>query len=181
MAQEARRALRFAAAASLMRAGLAAVLFALAFATAAAPPKKASGPQWAELTADQQQVLAPLKPDWEKIEPDRRREWMGIAKRYPQMKPKEQARAQRRMQTWAQLTPAQRSEARAQYRNLGSLPPEKKQDLRQLWAEYQALPPHERRMFDVPPSDTRATERKRRAASGQKPKTPPPLSYPSPM
>jgi hypothetical protein len=169
MAQEARRA--------LTRAGIAAALFALAFAAVAAPPKKTPGPHWAELTADQQQVLGPLKQDWEQIEPDRRRKWIGIAKRYPTMKPEQQVRVQRRMQTWAQLTPAQREQARAKYRSLG---PQKKQDLRQLWAEYQALPPHERRMYDVPPSDTRATERKRRAAPAQKPKSPP-LSYPSPM
>lgn len=181
MAQEARRALTRAAVTAFARAGVAALLLALAGAAGAAPPpKKSAGPHWAELTADQQQILGPLKQDWEKIEPDRRRKWLGIAKRYPTMKAEEQARVQRRMQTWAQLTPAQRSEARAQYRNLGTLPPEKKQDLRQLWAEYQALPPHERRMYDVPPRDTRAVERKRRAAPAPK-STPPPLSYPSPM
>jgi hypothetical protein len=170
-----------AAVAVSARAGVAVALFALAFAAAAAPPKKTPGPHWAELTADQQQVLGPLKQDWEKIEPDRRRKWMGIAKRYPAMKPEQQARVQRRMQAWAQLTPAQRDQARAKYRSLGTLEAKEKRDLRQLWAEYQALPPHERRMYDVPPSDTRASERKRRATPAQKAKSPSPLSYPSPM
>ena len=31
-------------------------------------------PAWAELTAEQQQILAPLKVDWESLDPERRRE-----------------------------------------------------------------------------------------------------------
>ena len=40
-----------------------------------------SNPAWAELNAEQQQILAPLKPDWETLEPERKRKWIGIAKR----------------------------------------------------------------------------------------------------
>lgn len=170
MAQETLRA--------LIRLGACAVLVALACtAASAAPPGK--GPAWAELTADEQQVLAPLKPDWQRLGPERKQKWLGIAKRYPAMKPEEQQRIQRRMAAWAKLTPEQRGAARQQYRSLGKLVPERKQDLRQQWAEYQALPPHERRMFDVPPESTRSAERNRRV----KPKRPAPPAYslPSPM
>ena len=63
----------------------------------AAKAKAPARPAWAELTADQQMVLAPLKADWEKLEQERRRKWVGIANRYPKMKPEEQERVQRRM------------------------------------------------------------------------------------
>ena len=71
---------------------------------AAAKKKRAaaSGPAWAELTADQQMILAPLKADWASLEPDRRRNWIGIANRYPTMDAKRQERVQRRMQRWAE-------------------------------------------------------------------------------
>jgi hypothetical protein len=105
-------------------------------------PKK--GPAWAELNAEHQQILAPLKDDWENIVPDRRRNWINLAKRYPKMKPEEQQRMQRRMQSWAQLTPEQRKQARENYRRLSKVPPEKRGDLKQQWSEYQALPPQER-------------------------------------
>ena len=67
----------------------------------AAKAKAQVRPAWAELTADQQMVLAPLKADWESLEPERRRKWVGIANRYSKMKPEEQDRVQRRMQAWA--------------------------------------------------------------------------------
>lgn len=92
---------------------------------------------WGELTAEQQQILAPLKADWDSLEPERKRKWIGIAKRYPKMTPKGQERVQRRMQAWANLTPEQRRQARETYKRLAKSP-EKKKALRQQWAEYQA-------------------------------------------
>jgi len=76
-----------------------------AVAKQAAKPKPNVRPAWAELTAEQQQILAPLKPDWDTLDPERRQKWIGIAKRYPRMKAQEQERVQRRMQAWARLTP----------------------------------------------------------------------------
>lgn len=117
---------------------------------AAKPSAKAKAPVrpvWAELTADQQMILAPLKADWESLEPERRRKWIGVAKRYPQMTPKGQERVQRRMQAWAKLTPEQRREARENYKRLAKARAEKRQQLAQRWAEYQALSPAERERF----------------------------------
>lgn len=169
MAQEALRALTRAIAA-----------LALAFtlgAAGAAGPTTGKGPSWAELTVEQQQVLAPLKPDWNSIDSQNRRKWVGIAKRYPSMKPQEQERVVRRMQTWAKLTPEQRRAAREQYRSIGKLPPEQRQDLKQQWAEYQALPPTEKRVFDVPPTyyDPRT---KRKPHTGASPQTAKPRAIP---
>jgi hypothetical protein len=159
MAEEARRALTRA---------LAALVFAATVLTAGAAPPQKSKPAWAELTADQQQVLAPLKADWDELTRSRKANWVGIAKRYPSMKPEEQKRVPDRMQSWAKLTPEQRRVARERYKSMGKLPPEKRDALQQHWAEYQALPPGEKRMLDTPPTS--------KAAERRKPRTPTPPS-----
>ena len=117
----------------------------------AAVAKTQNRPAWAELTADQQMILAPLKADWDTLDPERRRKWIGIAKRYPGMNAQEQERVQRRMQAWAKLTPEQRRIARENYKRIAKQRVEKRQQLAERWAEYQALPPHER-YSHVPPT-----------------------------
>jgi Spy/CpxP family protein refolding chaperone len=116
------------------------------------PPAQAStkAPSWTDLSAEHQQILAPLKNDWEQITPDRRRNWIGIAKRYPTMKPEAQQRVQRRMQAWAKLTPEQRKQARENYRRISKVPPDKRGDLKQQWSDYQSLPPQERQGTPLP-------------------------------
>src|SRR5688572_3820929 len=42
----------------------------------AAKAKAAVRPSWAELTADQQKILSPLKADWESLNQDRRKKWV---------------------------------------------------------------------------------------------------------
>ena len=116
----------------------------------AAQAKKQVKPAWAELTAEQQKVLAPLKADWESLEPERRRKWIGVAKRYPKMTAQGQERVQRRMQVWATLTPEQRRQARETYKQIVKAPPAKRAKLREQWAEYQQLPPRERESFVAP-------------------------------
>jgi hypothetical protein len=111
------------------------------------PAKKAaaSGPQWAELNAEQQHILAPLKSDWENLGPQTRRKWIGITKRYATMKPVEQQRIQARMQRWANLSPQQRAQARENYKRMAKASAEKRRKLREQWAKYQAsLPPEQR-------------------------------------
>lgn len=157
MAEEARRALTRA---------LAALVFAATVLTAGAAPPQKSKPAWAELTASQQQILAPLKADWDELTTSRKANWVGIANRYSSLNSEEQKRVQERMQSWAKLTPEQRRVARERYKSMGKLPPEKRQALQQQWAEYQALPPGEKRMFDTPPTS--------KAAERRKPRTPTP-------
>lgn len=111
------------------------------------PAKKAaaSGPQWAELNAEQQHILAPLKSDWENLGPQTRRKWIGITKRYATMQPIEQQRIQARMQRWANLSPEQRAQARENYKRMAKASAEKRRKLREQWARYQAsLPPEQR-------------------------------------
>ena len=119
-------------------------------AKAAQAPKKIR-PAWAELTPEQQEVLAQLKPEWDKLDRDRRLKWIGIAKRYPAMQPEQQTRVQRRMEAWVKLTSEQRRLARENYKRIAKVPPERRGDLRQQWAEYQALTPQEREGL-VPPA-----------------------------
>lgn len=154
-----------------LRSLTSALLLALA-ATAAVAAPKVEGPQWASLTADQQQILAPLAADWDQgLTREQKQKWIGITKRYPTMQPEEQNRVQGRMQKWAKLTPAQRAQAREQYRSLGKVAPDHQRDeLRRYWAAYQALPREEKRMFDVPPSYVPPKERRQRASTSTKAK-----------
>ena len=163
-----------------MRALLAAVLLLALAATSAVAAPKDRGPQWASLTADQQQALAPLAGEWNRLDREQRIKWLGIAKRYPSMTPVGQKRVQTRMQKWAKLTPQQREQAREQYRSIGKIAPDRREELRRQWAEYQALPPHEKRMFDVPPSYVPPAERRQRAASPKK-KPRPAYVLPAPL
>jgi hypothetical protein len=150
---------------TLTRLVLALLLAAASFAAGAAGPQK-TRPAWAELTADQQQILDPLKTDWDALSSSRKRTWIGIANRYPSMAPQEQQRVQTRMHKWAKLTPEQRQAARERYKSMGKLSAEKRRTLKQQWAEYQALSPTEKRMLDAPqaPGDRRS----------RKPRTPAP-------
>jgi hypothetical protein len=120
------------------------------------PAKKANtGPQWAELNAEQQHILAPLKNDWDNLAPQTRRKWIGIAKRYSGMKPLEQDRIQNRMQRWANLSPEQRDRARENYKRMAKASAEKRRKLREQWAQYQAsLPPEQRHGFVPAPAPT---------------------------
>ena len=150
-----------------MRALAAVLMLALAATGAIAAPKE-KGPAWAALTADQQQVLAPLAAEWSKLTRAQKTKWLGIAKRYPGMKPGAQKRVQTRMRKWVKLTPEQRWQAREQYRSIGKMAPQRREELRKYWAEYQALPPHEKRMFDVAPTYVPPAERRQRAKSPKK-------------
>ena len=94
-------------------------------------------PDWAQLTPEQQQVLAPLESDWKNFEDRRRKKWLLLAKRYPTMKPEEQQRLQTQMRDWVKLTPEQRRIARENYKKLAKQPPEKREAVKQKWQEDQ--------------------------------------------
>jgi len=166
--------------------GIAAALLLCALAAPAAigapPTPKDRAPQWASLTADQQQALAPLAGEWKTFSREEKRKWMGIAKRYPAMTPAGQKRVQARMQKWAKLTPEQRWQAREQYRSIGKLAPDhNREELRRQWAAYQALPPHEKRMFDVPPTTYVPPAERRKRAKYTKQKPDPRYALPAPL
>jgi hypothetical protein len=166
----------------LMHATLAAVLLLALATSGAVAASKDRGPQWASLTVEQQQVLAPLAPDWDKhLSHEQKVKWIGIAKRYPAMKPDAQKRVQTRMQKWAKLTPEQRWQARERYRSIGKLANDKRrEELHRYWVQYQALPPHEKRVFDAPPSYMPPAERRQRAKTPKK-KPGPAYLLPAPL
>ncbi len=124
-----------------VRAGLHCLLLTALLWAAGALAAAEPGPVWASLTAQQQQVLAPLKKDWAQIEAHRRLKWLEVAARYPKLPAGEQERLQARMTEWARMTPAQRSTARQQFQEVRNLPDEERQA---RWAAYQALAPEER-------------------------------------
>lgn len=148
---------------AIVHAALAVALCAALGTAAAAGPQK-KNPSWSDLTAEQQQILAPLAPpEWDQLNNSRKANWLGIANRYPKMSPTEQRRVQSRMQKWVKLTPEQRRQARETYKQIGKLPPEKKKNLHQQWSEYQTLPPHEKSSLAAPPAEDKSAERRRRA------------------
>ncbi|MEW6165190.1 MAG: DUF3106 domain-containing protein [Pseudomonadota bacterium] len=101
-------------------------------------------PEWAQLSPQQRQVLAPLAAEWNGMEAFRRKKWLGIAERYATMAPEEQSRLQQRMRDWAKLTPEERRLAREKYKALKKVSPDQRESLRQNWADYKALPEAER-------------------------------------
>lgn len=110
---------------------------ALASSFAAAAGKKQ--PDWSQLTAEQQTILAPLAKDWNSFDNKRRKKWLLTAKRYPGMKPEKQQRIQAQMRHWAELTPEQRRIARENYKKLSKQPPEKREAVKRKWTEKQKL------------------------------------------
>jgi hypothetical protein len=99
-------------------------------------------PTWAELTAEQQQALAPLAGEWDKLDAFRKQKWLEIGNRYTKMKPEEQQRMQERMRDWVKLTPEQRRIARESYARAKKLDPNKKQE---RWQQYQQLPEEQKK------------------------------------
>jgi hypothetical protein len=119
---------------------------------AASGPVVARSSNWADLSPNDRQVLAPLAPEWDKLDTPRKQKWLGIAQRYPTMAPDQQQRIQEQMGAWARLTPDERRAARAQFKTLKQLPPEQRQEVRQKWQEYQQLPPEKKQELATRPA-----------------------------
>lgn len=107
-----------------------------------APSRPGTGPVWAELSATEQQALAPLRNQWVSIDELGKRKWLQIAARYPTMSEADQARLQERMVEWTRLTPQERSKVRLQFLEAKKIPTTKRQA---DWEAYQALTPEERK------------------------------------
>lgn len=100
--------------------------------------------KWAELSAEQQQVLAPLASEWDTLRPWQREKMLDIAEDYPKMDAKKQQRVKKRLNSWSRMTPYERENARQRFQKFHSLSPEKQQELRNKWAEHRKLPEKER-------------------------------------
>jgi len=121
---------------------VASFFFAFSVAAATVGPKQ---PNWAELSPEDRQILAPLESRWNGFTSQRKKMWLGISKNYPTMPPHEQAKVQRQLESWVKLSQAERRTVREGYKDLQKLPPEKKQTLKEQWDEYNKLPEEERR------------------------------------
>lgn len=129
------------------------LLSALALAlvcTATQATPLATAPQWKDLRAEQQQVLAPLARDFDSLNTTQRIKWAGISDRFAAMTPDEQRRVQARMRAWAKLSPEERNKARSQYKRLRKLPADQRPELGKRWEEYKSLPAREKTKLRAP-------------------------------
>jgi Protein of unknown function (DUF3106) len=116
----------------------------------AAPTTTLQQPNWAELSPQQKQILAPLANDWDGLESYRRKNWLGIAQRYPTMPPEQQQRVSAKMKAWAAMTPHERNLAREKFKKLNKVPPEQRAARREKWEQYRALPePEKKKLREV--------------------------------
>lgn len=120
--------------------------YAMALVALAAPlgmalAQGASSPDWAELTANEQRALEPLRAQWPSIEPARKAKWREVAARYHTLSPAEQQRLRARMADWDGMSATQRTEARTRFRESNELPASERQA---RWQAYQSLRPEQR-------------------------------------
>jgi hypothetical protein len=109
---------------------------------ATAKQRSASKPLWHDLTAAQQQALAPLAAEWDNLGAARKMKWLAIGNKYASMKPGEQQRVQERMREWIKLTPEQRRIARESYARAKKLNADQKS---KHWEQYQQLPEEQKK------------------------------------
>jgi hypothetical protein len=129
----------------MAKALLAGITLWLALACPAYAIAPEPAPKWAQLSSQQQEVLAPLAKEFDTLTTFQRKKWVLIARRYPTMKPEAQQRLQTQMRTWAGLSQQERRIARENFKKINTLPPDKKLTVRQKWEEYQRLPESEKR------------------------------------
>ncbi|MBC7445215.1 MAG: DUF3106 domain-containing protein, partial [Polaromonas sp.] len=127
--------------------GFAQVVQPAAAASARAVVKtSASGLDWSQLTAQQQQTLAPLAATWNTgMSEPQKRKWLEISKNYGSLAPQAQATLNSRMKEWVAMSPQERAQARLNFGKLNEIarqltPEEKKAQ----WEAYQALTPDEK-------------------------------------
>ena len=133
---------------ALSQAGFAQVVQPAASAASARAGVKASasGLDWSQLTAQQQQTLAPLAATWNtSMSEPQKRKWLEISKNYGSLSPQAQATLNSRMKEWVAMSPQERAQARLNFGKLNEIarqltPEEKKAQ----WEAYQALTPDEK-------------------------------------
>ena len=96
---------------ALSQAGFAQVVQPAAAASARAVVKaSASGLDWSQLTAQQQQTLAPLAATWNtSMSEPQKRKWLEISKNYGSLSPQAQATLNSRMKEWVAMSPQERA------------------------------------------------------------------------
>jgi hypothetical protein len=109
------------------------------------PPRIVSlAPQWGQLSATQQQSLAPLASAWDSLSDGHRKKWIALAQNYPALSSVEQEKMHSRMLEWAALKPRERELARLNFGATKKLaPPDRASD----WEAYKALSAQERKQL----------------------------------
>ena len=100
-----------------------------------------SKPVWHELTAAQQEALAPLAPLWSTLSESRKRKWLALSANFRALSPEEKEKIHSRMTEWVTLSNQERIQARINYAQAAKLAPEER---RAQWEAYQALSAEER-------------------------------------
>ncbi len=103
--------------------------------------KTTAGATWSELSAAQQQSLAPLSAQWGTISEAQKRKWIALSQNYPKLSPEEQAKLHSRMTEWVALSPQQRTQARLNFADTRKIPPD---DKKAKWEAYQSLTPEQK-------------------------------------
>jgi hypothetical protein len=108
---------------------------------AVAVAKPVTKPLWRELSAGQQQALAPLAAKWDTLNEAQKRKWLALSVNYPKLSGEEQEKLHSRMAEWVTLSPQQRSIARLNFGESQKISPD---DKKAKWEAYQALSPEEK-------------------------------------
>ncbi|MCS3803397.1 putative Fe-S protein YdhL (DUF1289 family) [Chromobacterium alkanivorans] len=106
------------------------LLIALCLSGLLAPAAKASppaSPRWAQLSAEQQQVLAPLATEWDRYAPYKKQNLLAIVPQFQQLPEAQRQRVQQKLKAWSELSQQQRDEIRANWKALQQMPPEQRQ------------------------------------------------------
>ncbi|BEV72897.1 MULTISPECIES: DUF3106 domain-containing protein [unclassified Paludibacterium] len=86
-------------------------------------------PQWSELTAHQQTVLAPVSSDWNRFAPAHKQRLLAMVPAYDRLSPAAQQRLQRRLKSWAELPEEQQALARLNWLSLQAMTPAQRADV----------------------------------------------------
>ena len=111
-------------------------------AFAAETPPGVRVPAWGDLTAQQQQDLAPFAGRWDRMPASRRVLVLERYQRWSRLPPERQAQVRAGERIFHEMSPAQRERMRRAFRAVRALPPDQQQRLRAIWRD---MSPQQRR------------------------------------
>lgn len=103
-------------------------------------PFCACAEKWTDLTAAQQQILAPLAASWASLPQSEHKSFIGVANAYPTLPPEKQQRLRNQIKDWAGLTMEQRHNAREKFAAFSKVPEEKREAVKQMVREQESQP-----------------------------------------
>ncbi|GAB5606298.1 DUF3106 domain-containing protein [Sideroxyarcus sp. TK5] len=101
-------------------------------------PFSACAEKWSELSAAQQQILAPLSDSWDNLPQSEHKSFIGVADAYPKLSPEKQQRLRAQIKDWAGLTMEQRHRAREKFSAFSKVPEEKREAVKRMVREQEA-------------------------------------------